>query len=336
MFNIFNDPAFSIVSMTNAINIIPNKYSRLQELGLFNEKPQTTRTVVVEEQYGVLNLLPTLPEGSPGTVGTRSKRKMRSFTIPHIPHDDVVLPKEVQGVREFGSENQLRTVASVMATHLQTMRDKHAITLEHLKFGALKGLILDADGSVIYNLFDEFEVKQKIFKFNISQANSDFNVKKICLDLKRYVEDNLQGEICSGLHVLVGEEFFDALTNHHTVKEAYNRWQDGSAFRDDMRTNFSFAGIMFEEHRGLASTADGEIRRFVEPNEGHLVPLGTSSTFMTHYAPADMMDAVNTIALPLYAMQESRDFNRGTDIHTQSNPLPLCHRPKLLVKLEMI
>ena len=36
-----------------------------------------------------------------------------------------------------------------MADHLQSMRNsnKHAITLEHLRMGALKGVILDADGS---------------------------------------------------------------------------------------------------------------------------------------------------------------------------------------------
>ncbi|MCW7540724.1 major capsid protein, partial [Aquabacterium sp. A7-Y] len=25
----------------------------------------------------------------------------------------------------------------------------------------------------------------------------------------------------------------------------------------------------------------------------------------------------------------------GTDLHTQSNPLPMCHRPGVLVKLKM-
>jgi hypothetical protein len=66
--------------------------------------------------------------------------------IPHIPHDDVVLPEEVQGIRAFGSETEMETVAGVMARHLETMRNKHAITLEHLRMGALKGVILDADG----------------------------------------------------------------------------------------------------------------------------------------------------------------------------------------------
>jgi len=42
---------------------------------------------------------------------------------------------------------------------------------------------------------------------------------------------------------------------------------------------------------------------------------------------------VNTIGLPIYAKSEERQYGRGVNMHTQSNPLPLCLRPELLVKL---
>ena len=38
---------------------------------------------------------------------------------------------------------------------------------------------------------------------------------------------------------------------------------------------------------------------------------------------------------PLYAKLDARKFDRGTDVHTQSNPLPLCLRPSVLVKLSI-
>lgn len=78
---------------------------------------------------GVLNLLPTQILGGSATVETRGKRKMRSFTIPHIQHDDVALPEEIQGIRAFGSETELQAMANVINDHLQSMRNKHAITL---------------------------------------------------------------------------------------------------------------------------------------------------------------------------------------------------------------
>jgi hypothetical protein len=333
MQNIFDNPAFSIASLSAAINILPNNYDRLGGMGLFVDRPQTNRTIIIEEQNGVLNLLPTLPVGSPGTIGTYAKRKLRSFVIPHIPHDSVVLPEEVQGIRAFGTEDTLQTLASVITDHLQVMRNKHSITLEHLRFGALKGLILDADGSTIYNLFTEFGVAQNTATFSFS--NAAFDVKKQCLDIVRYMEDHLLGEMMSGIHAFVSSQFFDALTSHATVKQAYDRWQDGAAFRDDMRAGFPYAGITFEEHRGRASTSTGTVRKFIDDNEGIAFPLNTTQCFATYYAPADFNETVNTIALPIYAKQAIRPFDRGIDIHTQSNPLPLCHRPALLVKLAM-
>ena len=106
-----------------------------------------TRTILIEEMNGVLSLLPTMPVGAPATLGTQAKRKVRSFVIPHIPHEDVVLPEEVQGIRAFGSRNELEALSHLIARKLAIMRAK----MDHfgiLRMGALKGVILDADGTV--------------------------------------------------------------------------------------------------------------------------------------------------------------------------------------------
>lgn len=333
MNNPFHNPAFSVSALTAAINILPNQYGRLDELKLFPEKPVRTRQVTIEEKNGVLSLLPTQPVGSPGTVGQRGKRVARAFVVPHIPHDDVVLPEEVVGVRAFGTETELESVAGVMAEHLQTMRNKHAITLEHLRMGALKGVILDADGTEIANLFELFKIEPKTFEFQLTNQKTD--VRKKCLELKRYMEQSLRGERMSAIHVLVSSEFFDALTGHDEVKAAYARWQEGAALRDDMRTDFRFAGIRFEEYNGSASDGADNLRKFIEPGEGHAFPLGTLDTFATYVAPADFNETVNTLGQLLYSKQAPRKFDRGTDLHTQSNPLPMCHRPALLAKLKV-
>jgi hypothetical protein len=294
-------------------------YGKLESLKLFPQKSVRTRNISVEEQNGVLSLLPTQIPGGSATMGTRGKRKMRSFTIPHIPHDDVVLPEEVQGIRAFGSETELQAMANVITDHLQSMRNKHAITLEHLRMGALKGVILDADGSELVNLYTEFEITPKIVSFALGTTTTD--VKKKCLEVVRHIEDNLRGEFMTGVHCLVSPEFFDALTSHSKVKEAYDRWQEGAALRDDMRSGFTFGGITFEEYRGQATDPDGNVRRFIASNEGHCFPIGTAESFVTYFAPADFNETVNTLGLPLYAKQCPRKFDRGTDLHTQSNPL---------------
>ena len=331
MQNPFHSPAFSMAALTAAINLLPNRYGRLEALELFPIKPVRFRQIVIEERNGILNLLPTLPPGSPGTVGRRGKRTLRPFVVPHIPHDDVVMPEEVQGLRAFGAETEIETIASVMASHLDTMRNKHAITLEHLRMGALKGVILDADGSVLIDLFDAFQIPQRSIAFDLS--NNATNVKAKCMAVLAHLEDNLKGEFMSGVRCLCSPEFFLALTGHPKVEKAFEHWQQGAILINDVRQGFTYAGITFEEYRGQATDAQGTVRRFIAAGQAHVFPLGSVDTFCTYVAPADFNETVNTLGQALYAKQEPRKFDRGTDLHTQSNPLPMCHRPGVLVTL---
>lgn len=330
--NFFKTDAFNAISLTIGINRFPNMYGRVRELGLFSGGGGVaTRSIAVEEYNGVLNLLKTMEPGSPGSLGTRGKRKVRSFVIPHIPHDDVVLPEEVQDIRAFASENMLETQQNIMARKLQTMSMKHDITLEHLRMGALKGIILDSDGSTLYNLYTEFSITPKVVDFAFSSATTDVLAR--CFQVKRHIEDNLKGEVMEGIHVLCSPGWFDSLRSHTKVEEAYKYYQQQQNLSGDFRRGFRFGDIVFEEYRGQATDAAGNVRKFIADNEAHAFPLGTLTTFATYYAPADFNEAANTLGLPKYARQEPRKFGRGWDLHTQSNPLPMCHRPEVLVKL---
>ena len=329
--NPFNNPAFEMAELTKAINLLPNNYGRLREMNIMPVKGVRSRTVIVEMKNGILTLLPTKPVGSPGTVHKMAKRNVRSFVVPHIPHDADILPEEYDGLRSFGSEDDMVALSQLMNDKLQSMRVNHGITLEHLRMGALKGEILDSDGSTIYNLYDEFNITPFEVDFELSDVDTD--VKQKCIDLLRHMEDNLLGEAMRGVHVLVSQEFFDALVDHPKVREAYERWRDGELLRTDMREGFNFAGVTFEEYRGRSLDIEGNTRRFIAASEGHAFPMGTLNTFETLVAPADFIETTNTIGQLLYAKQEERKFGRGIDIHTQSNPLPICYRPAVLVKV---
>ncbi len=325
------NPAFGVGSLTAAINLIPNKYGRLGELNLFPYKGINTRIATIEEYEGVLNLLPTMPLGSPGTAGKAGKRKVRIFTVPHIPHDDSLMPSEVQDIRAFGTD-KLQTIPAALDTKLQAMRNKHSITLEHLRMGALKGIILDADGSTLYNLYTEFDIIPKTVDFLLGTSTT--NVQEKCFEVVRYIEDNLKSDAMVNVHALVSHEFFDKLVSHTNVKEAF-QYSSAAIQRlaGDMRKNFTFGGITFEEYRAAVPDPDNNLRKFIEANEGHAFPLGTLASFQTLFAPADLVEAVGTYGKEVYVKLELRKFGRGIDIHTQSNPLPLCFRPGILVKI---
>lgn len=332
MMNPFQIDAFNMVSLTQAINILPNNYGRVREMNLMPGKGVRTRSVIVEERHGVLNLLPTMPPGSPGTTANRAKRRVRSFEIPHIPHDDVILPQEYDSIRAFGQESQVAALSQIMNDHLQAMRNKHAITLEHLRMGALKGIILDADATTLYNLYTEFEIAQKSVDFKLGTAGTNIQTKTF--EVARHIEENLKGEVMTRIRALVSQEFFDKLIDHEKVRDVFaNHAAAVETLGGDPRKSFRFGSMIFEEYVGKASDAAGNTRRFIASGEGHAFPEGTMSTFETLLAPADFIETANTLGRELYAKQEPRKFNRGVDIHTQSNPLPICYRPGVLVKI---
>ena len=157
--DIFSSSAFTMVALTDAINKMPYVPGRIGQLGLFREQGVSTTSVMIEEREGSLNLVETTARGAPAVQNTTNKRKARSLVVPHIALEDTILADEVQNVRAFGSENMLEGVQAVVNQRMGEMATKMDATLEHLRIGAIKGQILDADGAtVLYDLFTEFGV----------------------------------------------------------------------------------------------------------------------------------------------------------------------------------
>jgi len=335
MINPFTGDAFGLVSLTQAINVIPNKYGRLLTSGIFADKPITTNVVLIERQNHILRMLPSKPVGASGSRSEHGKRNALSFQVPHIPLTDLILPGDFSGVRSFGTENQLDTLMGVMARYQEENHSKFEITWEHGYWGALKGKIIDGDGTTeLYDLFSVFGLSQKVIDFALDDDDTDVPSK--CRELARHMEDNLLGDVMSGVRVFVSKEFFDELISHPSVKEYYlNHEKASQLVSQDARKGFTFCGVTFEEYNGQASDASGNTRRFIASGEGHAIPEGTMSTFIRAVAPGNFLETVNTMGVPLYMKQVLKDFDRGIDLWLESNVLPLCLRPQLLVKVTM-
>ncbi len=322
--DIFGNDAFSMTSLTATINDAPYKPGRIGDMGLFIDAGVNSTTVSVESKNGTLRLLPTKERGAPATQAKGSKRALRDFRLTHIPHDGTILADEVQNVRAFGSTSALEGVRAVVNQRLTDIRANHEVTLEHLRLGAIKGLILDADGSVIYNLFDEFKVQQQTHDFAFS--DDDLDVRDNCVKMRRKVDEALGVTMRSHLHGFCGAEFYDALIGHSSVKDSYQRYQAGAMLRNDFKEGFPYCNTIWEEYMGQVEGVP-----FIAPDEAYVFPMG-SNIFRTWFGPADFVETVNEIGLPLYAKQRPLDFDKGVQLHTQSNPLPLCLKPRAVIK----
>src|SRR5512132_3935173 len=263
--DIFSGHAFTMVSLTDAINKMPYVPGRIGQLGLFREQGVSTTSVMIEEREGSLNLVETTARGAPAIQNTTNKRKARSLVVPHIALEDTILADEVQNVRAFGSESMLEGVQAVVNQRLDEMATKMDATLEHLRIGAIKGQILDADGSaVIY-------------------------------DVRRKIEDELGAAPYDHIHAICGADFFDDLITHPEITTAYDRYLDGAFLRQGQaRGSFEYSGIVFEEYRGRVGTVD-----FTDASKAYFFPVGVSGLFRQYNAPADFVETANTIGLPL-------------------------------------
>ena len=197
---------------------------------------------------------------------------------------------------------------------------------------AIRGLVLDDDATTLFNWFTEFGITEKVVDFVLSVSTT--KLMKDVNEIARHIELNLKGETSNGILALCSPGWWDDFVTHAVVEAAYARFQDGSFLRDDLRSiGFKYGAVTFREYQGSATDGAGNKRNFIPTDEARAFPMGTTSTFVTHFAPADFNDTVGQLGQEVYARQEPRKMGRGTDIHTQSNPLAICRRPEVLVKL---
>jgi hypothetical protein len=338
--NIFNQDAFSTLELSKAIDLVPIKWGRIGELDVFPEQGVETTSVMVEYRNNQLNLLPTRPRGAPSTLGGVGRRYVKSFVIPHIPHEDVVRADEIQNVRAFGLPVQLETVQNVVNRKLLTMANKHDITLEHLRAGALSGIIYDADNAtVLLNLFTEFGITPPVMYFNFGGPPTDEQMISNCNHIKRWMQDHLMGDTFDHVHALCSPTFFEKLISNPTVLEAYKLFtalQAVNPLRDDVRRRFVWQDIVWEEYRAYAGYEgpDGTTTttNFIPDGDARFFPVGTTFSFATYFAPPTFLEGANLPGMKRYAKQAPEKFNRWIDLYTESNPLPLCMKPALLVR----
>lgn len=332
--DVFKADGFNVASLTDAILKAPFQPMRLGQLGLFAERGVTTTVIQVEEKSGQLTLIQTSARGGPAPdpLGA-SKRTLRSFAVPHLSRESQINADEVQNIRAFGSETEVQLVQALVDERLAELRQMHEVTHERHRISALQGILLDADGSTIFNLFTEFGVSQQTQDFDFTTATTD--VRNVIVAAKRLAEDHLGGTVATAWRGFCGKNWFDKLVSHATVLDAF-KYQQGQMLGQDLRfTGFTYGGVIWEEYMGSVTNPGGSSVDFVNADQAYLVPITSPSIFVRRNAPADFMETVNTLGLPIYAKQapDPSGFNRFAQLHTQSNPLHLCLRPRAVVKL---
>lgn len=338
MIDVFKSDAFSLIRLTDAVNKMPFEPGRLGMLGIFEESGMDTLAAAIEERDGVLYLVPAKSRGADATQNQKEQRKLRSLLASHLPVQDRLMADEIQNVRAFGSTNQLETIQAKVNEKLGTMTRSIAATLEHMRVGAVKGKVLDADGTTtLYDLFTEFNVSQPAdedFRFGeYSETRGDLRAQ--VGGVVRRIADTLGAASITGVHSICGDNFFDQLLSEAEVVLSYRGTpmatvlREGVVMPNGMKIYgaFEFGGVVWENYRGSIGGT-----RFVDTDSCHFFPTGVPGIFKIKFAPANYTQTVNTIGLPVYAKTTPDPKDRWVDIDVQSNPLPYCTRPGVLIR----
>jgi len=333
--DIFNDDAFSLVNMTAAIEKMPTVPTFLGSLGLFGDgEGQETNVASIEQRGTTLKLIPTSQRGTEPPMGGTDKRSLRHFTIPRIAKGDQVFASEIQGVRAFGTESQLETAVQKIAQKQKKLLTEHAMTMEYHRLGAIQGILLDSDGSTLYNFFSEFGITPPVeIDFDLDNANPAEGALSLKIAAaKRAAIRALGGSYVPGMVQflwLCGDTFFDQFKNHPEVRETYKNWEAAANLRNaEVFSTFRFGEMDWHNYQGT----DDNTTVAIGTTKAKLVVRGVPDLYKRINGPGETFETVNTIGKPIYSMLV-RDEKRNMWVQPEiySYPLHICTRPEVLL-----
>ncbi|GBQ32260.1 major capsid protein [Gluconacetobacter azotocaptans] len=333
--NVFNRDPFTTMELTSYVDKVPFNPTGIGDLVLFEDLPIRTSFLMVEERDQKLVVIPTSPRGAPATERDTEKRKARFFQVPRLAHGDTIYATELQNVRAFGTQTELMQVQDEVSRRLAGPTGLTAnmeYTWELHRLGAIQGKLLDADGSVLYDWAQEFEIERpEEIGFALDAADPTLGSLRIqCNKIVRAMMRAAQGAWLPSTRVMAmcGDDFWDALITHKDVLTTYFNWEAARELRKGTAFEaMDFGGISWFNYRG----SNDNTTVAVPTDKVKFFPQGAPGVFQRALAPAEAAQWVNTLGKPIYVIPIfDRDRNFWWRMETYSYPLHICTRPEIL------
>jgi hypothetical protein len=322
VWNVFDPDAFSLQTLTAAINKPDFTPTAIGASGIFEEEGVATLAALVEELADTAALVAVKARNSSGQVVNLDKAKLRSLSIPHLPERAAVMADSVQGIREFGTESDTKTVEGERDKKLAKMRRQLDYTIEYHRLLALQGSYMDVNGAT-QSAFTLFGVSQDTVDFALNTSTT--KVRSKCLSVQTKMEAKLGGVPYTRIEAWCGATFWDNLINHELVVNTYLNTQMAAALREGLLNTLDFGDIRWKRYRGTSSVG-------IADKQAYAYPVGVPGLFLTRFAPAPYIETVNRKGLPYYAKAEVMKFDVGVEMQAQSNPLNICTRPDAVIQ----
>lgn len=329
--DVFKQNAFSAISLTEAVRRSKTIPGLIGSMGLFTPVPVRTRTVAVEMKGQILNIIKTSEPGQPRTRRANDKRSIVDLRVRRIEQSSQITAEELQGIREFGSETELKQLQREIAERQMGIMDDLQATIERLRLSCINGALLDSDDSTIYDYYTTFGFTRG------SEIDFNWAARTGC---KKFVAANVTRPILRALGgiappsmrivALCGDDFYDDLQENAEYRDTYKNTERAS----ELLNNTAFQridawGVTWINYRGT----DDNSAVAIPVDKCKIFPMGVRGLFQEAFAPAPTFSMVNTRGQEWYSrivVDDKRE--EWADIEMESHRLPICTRPEALLQ----
>ncbi len=347
--DIFDNDAFRMTSLTAAVNLTPYAPDYLGTLGIFTPQPiRTINAAVAINDNGTLEIVQTTQRGAPPYQQKVNPQSIRQFRTPRIAIADTIEAHELQDVlaRSVFAGGDLNMMLADLQGEISYrldgptgLRAKVEATKEHMRLGGISGMVLDKDGTVIYNWPALFGVSLPAeMAFDLSNgAPAVGALSTLVRGFKRNILRAAKAGNNPRVRVvaLCGDTFFDDLIKHADVLPSWNVFQANTGTRIALGINtgiepfttFTWEGIDWVNYRGT----DDNSTIAIAADKCKFIPVGIPGLFQEVLSPYESFDFLNTLGLPVYAnVIPDRKRNQKVELEVYAYPMYLCTRPDVL------
>lgn len=332
--DIFTQNAWGVIEVQeDIIERVDFKPQLLGSLGLFTPIYSRSRTIAIVDRNGTLSLIPTSPTGAPPEELIPKGAKVRTMEAVRLAKGSTVYAIELAGVAALPFDEQTADIVQEVTDRTAQIKDDIELTWEHMRFGAIQGKVLDADGvTVLVDWFSFWGIAEPAeIDFALGTAGTD--VRKKCRDVKRQMQRAGKGVWTPSTRVgaLVGDTFFDMLVNHASVKETKIGTEQAAVLEDiEGYSAIVIEGILFINYRGT----DDDTAISIGTTKARFFPIGARNAFQVGWAPAsEFKPYLNKRGQDIVGLllEDKSGRDEWDRIEMYSYPLFICTRPEMLL-----
>ena len=304
----------------------------LGQLNIFEPVYSRSRTIAIADKDRAMTLIPTSETGAPLEELVPEGAKLRAFMANRLAKGTTIYAIELANVVSLPSDQQSREVADEVTERTMRLMNDLELTWEHMRFGAIQGKVLDADGeTVLFNWFEEWDVAEPAaIEFALGTAATDVRAK--CRAVKRLMMKKAKGVWTPSTRIvgLTGDTFYDKLVNHKQIKETKLGTERASLLENiEAYSAIEIEGIAFINHRGT----DDDSTIAIDTDKVRFFPVGAPGAFQAGYAPCnEFKPYLNRRGREYYGMLlEDKSGREAWDrVEIYSYPIFICTRPEML------